>query len=151
MKSWIPVLTAAPLLLLGALACSPALPDRASPPKEIPPTLTRSDHIDVAASDFAFAARRTRSATGTVDFVITNVGQTKHEFVIVPVTNGRYGLPIGEVEAFAPGETRALRTDLAEGKYEFVCLLVSGPSSAAEVSVASHLSKGMRLGFEVSN
>lgn len=141
------MLPALALVALTVAACGPA---RASPPASAPeliePHAASADAVQVTANDYAFALSVDRMRAGAIDFVVKNAAERDHEFVVVPIEDGRFGLPIGEIEAFGGGETRAMRAELRPGQYELVCLIVS----LNEGHAASHLALGMRTPFEVT-
>lgn len=140
------MLPALALVALTVAACGPA---RASPPAPelIDPHAASADAVQVTANDYAFALSVDRMRAGAIDFVVKNTAERDHEFVVVPIEDGRVGLPIGEIEAFGGGETRAMRAELRPGQYEFVCLIVS----LNEGDAASHLALGMRTPFGVTD
>ncbi len=83
---------------------------------------------------------------GTIDFVVHNAASERHELVIVPRDGDRYGMPFGEIEPFDAGQTHALRAQMAPGKYELVCLIIS----VIDGEPQSHMSRGMKVAFEVT-
>ena len=127
-------------------ACFSAKAQQVSPPRLIPPEQASTSAVQVEQQDYKFNLKESRASAGTIDFVVRNGGKEDHEFVIVPVEGGRYGLPIGEIEAFAPGEMRAMRAELRPGQYALVCLMVS----VADDEPQSHMALGMRATFEVT-
>jgi hypothetical protein len=134
------------LVILTAAACSTAQARLTDDAREFDASKAAPDAILVTASDYKFDLGRDSHRAGTIEFVAGNIAEQPHEFVIVPVQDGRYGDPVGEIEAFPSHERRALRADLAPGKYEFVCLLVSVEDGVAQ----SHMALGMRAPFEVT-
>ncbi len=128
-----------------AAACASA---RAAPPQPRPldPNDASPDAVRVTDHDYKFEATTNRVKAGTIDFVVTNEGKRAHEFSIVPLDGDRYGLPIGEIEPFVPGETHAMRADLRPGRYVFVCLVVS----IVDDEPRSHMGLGMRFPLEVT-
>jgi len=127
-------------------ACFSATAQQTSPPRLIRPEQASTAAVQVEQQDYKFNVDRSRASAGTIDFVVRNGGHQDHEFVIVRVKNGRYGLPIGEIGAFAPGETRAIRADLSSGEYALVCLMVSVEDNEPQ----SHMALGMRAMLEVT-
>jgi hypothetical protein len=132
--------------LVLAAACSTAQARLADDAREFDASKASPDAILVTASDYKFDLGRDSARAGQIEFVVGNIAMQNHEFVIVPVTGGRYGDPIGEVESFPSHERRALRADLAPGTYAFVCLLVSVEDGIAQ----SHMGLGMNAPFEVT-
>src|SRR6266566_325833 len=118
------VLICAVSLLAGAACYSDAAP-LAAIPKHIKPDEASASAVHISEKEYKLDVTSGAAHAGTIDFVVDNQGKQAHEFVIVPVKNGRYGEPVAEIEHFPPGESRAIRADLAPGKYVFVCLMVS--------------------------
>lgn len=146
MKRHIILLACLALLAIAATACSTAQATLRDDAREFDASKASPDAILVTASDYKFDTGRDAHRAGTIEFVVGNIADQPHEFVIVPVQDGRYGDPVGEVEAFPSHDRRALRADLAPGRYEFVCLLVSVEDGVAQ----SHMALGMRAPFEVT-
>ena len=146
------------LIAVTALACY-AEPHIRAEPRLIEPASASDDAIHILADEFSYETSANRVKPGVTDFVVVNSGDYEHEFVIVPLQDGRFGLPIGEIEAFQPGETRAMRADLAPGSYALVCLLLRGSGLSnhelTELSederVTPHMALGMTVPFEVDN
>jgi cupredoxin-like protein len=138
---------AAATIALSAFACGAGDDEPVSEPKSIEPASASADAIQVVAADYAFALSAESVSAGTVDFVVRNEAARDHEFVIVPLEGDRFALPLGEIEAFGAGETRAMRAHLSPGRYEFVCLIVS----ISDGVPASHMALGMRTPFEVAD
>ncbi len=134
------------LVGLGAAACFKAEARPAPAPEEIRVADAAPSAVLINASEFRLDLTTHTAKAGTVDFVVRNDGRQEHEFVVVPVRDDRYGMPLGEIEAFAAGQTRALRAQLAPGKYTFVCLIVSDVHGQPK----SHMSLGMKTDFEVT-
>ena len=132
--------------LAASAACFSAEARQVSPPKLVRPEQASASAVQVEAREYSFSLKESRMPAGTIDFVVRNSGQEDHEFVIVPVKNGRYDLPIGEIEAFAPGQTRAIQAELSPGQYEFACLMVS----VANDEPQSHMTLGMQATFRVT-
>ena len=131
--------------LLGA-ACFTAEATRAPEPEEINPSEASDGAVQVVIPDYRFDISTRSVKAGTIDFVVRNDADEPHEFVIVPRDGDRYGMPFGEIEPFAPGQTHALRAQLAPGTYEFVCLIID----VIDGEPKSHMSVGMKTGFEVT-
>ena len=134
------------LMLVAAASCTSAQAHVREEAHPFDPAKAAPDAILVTASDYKFDVGRDSARAGTIEFVVGNIAKQRHEFVVVPVDNGHYGDPVGELEAFDPHDRRALKVDLAPGKYVFVCLLVSVEDGTAE----SHMALGMRAPFEVT-
>lgn len=105
-----------------------------------------ADAVQISAKSYQFDLSVPSATAGTVDFVVHNDSLNEHEFMIVPYEDGRYGAPIGEIEPFGGGETKALRAQLEPGHYRFVCLVVSVVNGAPK----SDMSRGMNADFEVT-
>ncbi|MBI5284076.1 MAG: cupredoxin domain-containing protein [Chloroflexi bacterium] len=131
--------------LLSA-ACFTAEATRVPEPEEIDPSQASADAVQVVVTDHRFDISTGHAKAGTIDFVVRNDADEPHEFVIVPRDGDRYGMPLGEIEPFEPGQTRALRAQLAPGSYEFVCLIID----VIDGEPKSHMSVGMKTGFEVT-
>ena len=136
-------------LALGALlfsACFNAEARSVPPAEEIAPVEASTAAVRVSATDYQFTLTAVRAKAGTIDFVVHNNSLTEHEFMIVPFENGRYGVPVAEIEPFGGGETKALRAQLAPGHYRFVCLVISVVNDTPR----SDMSRGMNALFEVT-
>ena len=131
--------------MLIAAACTAGEARILAEPREFDPFRATPDAILISPSEYKFDVGHNTAKAGTIQLVAGNIGKQKHEVVIVPVSEGRYGAPVAEIEAFGPQERRGLKVDLAPGRYEFVCLLVSVEDGNAE----SHMALGMREPFEV--
>ncbi len=131
--------------LLGA-ACFTAEAGRAPEPEEISLSEASESAVQVIIPDHHFDISTHSVKSGTIDFVVHNGADEPHEFVIVPRDGDRYGMPFGEIEPFDGGQTRALRAQLAPGKYEFVCLIID----VIDGEPKSHMSVGMKTSFEVT-
>jgi hypothetical protein len=131
--------------LLGA-ACFTAEARRAPAPEQISLSDASESAVQVTASDYHYNVSTPRVKTGTVDFVVHNAASEQHEFVIVPRDGDHYGMPFGELEPIDAGQTHALRAQLAPGKYEFVCLIIS----VIDGGPKSHMSLGEKADFEVT-
>lgn len=125
--------------------------------------------LSVAASVFHAAAAEQRSAattvrvqlkewkvvpsvasvrSGTVTFVVRNVGNLSHDFVVLRTNLAPGKLPVakarakevgrvGKTQVFRPGLTRRLTLTLRPGKYVLIC------------NVPGHYQAGMFVGFRV--
>ena len=130
---------------MGA-ACISAEARQYADPKIIGPDAASSAAIRVGLVDYAFELETTSAPAGVIDFIAENKGTDFHEFVIVRRLGDHYDLPYGEIEAMEPGETGAIRADLAAGSYALVCLIVS----VADGEPQSHMALGMFAPFEVT-
>ncbi len=131
--------------LLGA-ACFTAEARRVPEPEQISLSEASESAVQVIASNYHYDISTRSVKTGTIDFVVHNAASEQHEFVIVPRDGDRYGMPFGEHEPFDAGQTHALRAQLAPGKYELVCLIIS----VVDGEPKSHMSRGMKVEFEVT-
>jgi hypothetical protein len=131
--------------LLGA-ACFTAEARRGPEPEQISVSDASESAVQVTASSYRYDVSARSVKTGTIDFVVHNAASERHEFVIVPRDGDRYGMPFGELEPFDAGQTHALRAQLAPGKYEFVCLIISLINGEPK----SHMSLGQKADFEVT-
>jgi hypothetical protein len=143
MRRWLPLV--ASVLLLAAPACVTDV-HVAPPPELLAIAQTGSDAIDVKAHEFGFDISRANIPAGVATFRVHNEGTVPHEFVIVPVHDGHYGTPVGEIEPFAPGEVRGLRVSLDAGAYRIVCLQVFKLPEGA----ASHMALGQSEPLKVT-
>lgn len=134
------------LVALLASACFTAEAKRLPEPEKISPAMASADAVTIMASDYKYEVSRHSATAGSIDFVVTNDAKQQHEFVIVPVHDGRFDLPLGELEPFDPGSTRAIRANLAPGRYQFVCLIVSIIDSEPR----PHMARGMNVEFVVT-
>lgn len=107
---------------------------------------TSQETVRVYAQEYEFEADAQRIQAGRTVFFVHNRGLRSHELAIVPFEGGRYGLPVGEVEALEPGEEGAVEVGLGPGTYRLVCLLTSQDSGGA-----SHMSLGQELTIEVTS
>ncbi|SRR5579884_1720 len=93
--------------------------------------------VQVTETDFKIASSVTSFSPGvTYHFVITNKGQTSHEFMIMPKSEGSMsGMPmsnmdkmaLASIDSIAPGETKTLDytfpATAANSHPEFACYL----------------------------
>ncbi len=140
---FLPWLAAASLL---SAACFNAEARAVPAPEEIDVSQVSPDAIHISATNYRFDLPSSSAKTGTIDFVVHNDSLNEHEFMIVPYEDGRYGTPIGEIEPFGGGETKALRAQLAPGHYRFVCLVISVFNGTPK----SDMARGMNASFEVT-
>ena len=116
--------------------------------------------VAVALDDWSVTPEPTTAAAGAIGFSVENVGEHAHELVIAAGTVDDLtvvdGAPdeealgdalIGEIEAFAPGETCEGTFELAAGDYVLFCALVE---EEADGTMESHYEEGMVTTFTVS-
>jgi hypothetical protein len=111
--------------------------------------------VGVKLDEFSITSDATRVPAGTIRFTVDNVGEEKHEFVVVKgVAPGDLpldddgaldetalpaGALVGEIEPFAPGEVCDGVFGLAAGEYTLLCNVVEREDAKTE----SHLHEGM--------
>lgn len=140
---------ATPFLIVVAMLASACFSAdaRSSPkPQEIDLGEVASNAVLVQARDYRYSLSSGSARAGTVDFVVSNDASQEHEFVVVPIHSGRFELPLGELEPFEGGMTKALRAQLQPGQYKFVCLIVS----TIDGEPRAHMARGMSVDFEVT-
>jgi len=143
MSRIIPWLAVAGLI---SVACFNAEARAVPAPQEIDVSQAAPNAIHISANDYQFDLSAAATNAGTVDFVVHNDSLSEHEFMIVPYQDDRYGMPIGEIEPFGGGETKAMRVQLEPGHYRFVCLVISVVNGTPQ----SDMSRGMNVPFEVT-
>ena len=74
--------------------------------------------VDLTAADFKFDPSDPTVKSGEVSFNMKNDGQVTHSLEIEDVTPGHDQELEGDV---SPGQSGALKVNLAAGKYEFYC------------------------------
>jgi uncharacterized cupredoxin-like copper-binding protein len=126
------------------------------------PTPKGSTTVAVTLQEFAVLPQQPSAQAGSVTFAAENKGPNdKHELVVVKTDLDPTSLPkkadgsvdetgagvtlIGEIEEFAPGETKQVTFDLTAGKYVLFCNVVDTEKTPPEV----HYQLGMRAGFTV--
>ena len=134
------------LVALVGAACVTAEARRVPKPERDQPLRSIGERRQVIASSYHYDISTQSVKTGTIDFVVRNDASEQHEFMIVPRDGDRYGMPLGELEPFDAGQTHALRAELAPGRYELVCLIIS----VIDGEPKSHMARGMRTDFEVT-
>jgi len=87
----------------------------------------------VTLSEFNVAPKPADVASGPVTFNVSNGGKVEHEFVVVKTSkpasdllkNGKADETgnVGEIGSVKPGQTKALKLDLAAGHYALLCNL----------------------------
>jgi uncharacterized cupredoxin-like copper-binding protein len=105
--------------------------------------------VDVTLQEWAVVPAQTSVAAGSVTFNVENTGPDHpHELVVIRTDLSPDALPttdegavdeegegieiIGEVEEFAPGETRQVTFDLVPGSYVLVCNVKPGEEHGDE-------------------
>src|SRR5260370_20706126 len=99
-------------------------------------TSTGMQHVQVKETDFKIASSVTTFSPGThYHFVVTNNGNTAHEFMILPKSEGNMEMGMGDTHKIAsasidmiyPGETKTLDytfpSSAAGSHPEFACYL----------------------------
>ncbi|HEX6621267.1 MAG TPA: hypothetical protein VF024_16505 [Solirubrobacteraceae bacterium] len=87
----------------------------------------------VTLSEFNVAPKPTAVASGPVTFNVSNAGNVQHEFVVLKTSKPASDLlkggradesgNVGEIGAVKPGQTKALKLNLAAGHYALICNL----------------------------
>jgi hypothetical protein len=111
--------------------------------------------VGVKLDEFSIATDATRVQPGPIRFTVDNIGEEKHELVIVkgvapadlPLDDDgaldEAALPagalVGEIEPFAPGEVCEGVFDLAAADYTLLCNVVEREGDTTE----AHLHEGM--------
>lgn len=88
---------------------------------------TAATKVVVRASEFKFVLSRKTAPAGAVTFVVTNKGNTTHDFRIA----GK------KTKMLAPGRSATLKVVLKKGKYAYIC------------TVPGHAAAGMKGAFVV--
>ena len=78
-------------VLVLAVGCG-ANADVPEPPRPLALDEVRPEAVRVQTSEFACDVPEAKLREGMTDFVVYNAGRLAHEFVVVPVHEGRYGL-----------------------------------------------------------
>ena len=131
---------------LLSVACFNAEARALPAPEEIDVSQASANALHISATDYRFDLPTVSAKAGTIDFVVHNDSLGEHDFMIVAYADGRYGMPIGGIEPFGGGETRALRAQLEPGNYRFVCLVISVVNGTPK----SGMSRGMITSLEVT-
>ena len=107
--------------------------------------------VQVTETEYSITSSLTSFMPGIAyHFVVTNTGQTAHEFMIMPKSEGTMGnMSMGEmdtmalamIETIAPGETKTVN-------YTFPSS-TAGSSPEFAYYVAGHYETGMKLGVTV--
>jgi uncharacterized cupredoxin-like copper-binding protein len=93
-----------------------------------------STSVKVTMKEWGIAPVLSKVKAGKVTFVIKNVGQLNHEFLVLRTTTAASKLPVkgttavvsglvGKVKQFKPGLTRTITLSLKRGHYVFICNL----------------------------
>jgi uncharacterized cupredoxin-like copper-binding protein len=87
----------------------------------------------VTLSEFNVAPKPAAVAGGPVTFNVSNAGKVEHEFVVVKTSKPASDLlkggradetgNVGEIGSVKPGQTKALKVNLAAGHYALICNL----------------------------
>ncbi len=90
-------------------------------------------HQPPARKGFNVAPKPSQVASGRVTFNVSNAGHVQHEFVVLKTSkpasdllkNGRADETgnVGEIGRVKPGQTKALKLNLAAGHYALICNL----------------------------
>jgi uncharacterized cupredoxin-like copper-binding protein len=110
-----------------------------------------SSTVQVTETDYHIASSVTSFTPGTTyHFVVTNDGQTAHEFMIMPRSEGSMnGMPMANMDKMAlasidtinPGETRTLNytfpSSMVNAHPEFACYLPGHYESGMKLDVAT--------------
>jgi uncharacterized cupredoxin-like copper-binding protein len=107
-----------------------AAPPAAAAPVAAAPTAHASA---VTLSEFNVAPKPAALASGPVTFNVSNAGKVEHEFVVLKTSKPASDLlkggradeagNVGEIGSVKPGQTKALKLDLAAGHYALICNL----------------------------
>ena len=144
---------ALPTVVVGALAVM-ACNDHTAP-SPVP--------VNVTLRSFNISLDRSTAPRGTVIFRARNVGTDDiHEFLVIKTDRAPNALPtendgsyqengpgtqlLDEIEDIAPGETKELSLDLAEGNYVLICNMVHQEDDG---TLEVHYALGMRTAFRV--
>jgi uncharacterized cupredoxin-like copper-binding protein len=117
--------------------------------------------VDVTEDEFEITTSPDSVPAGMVEFVVENVGEELHEFIVVKTDLAEDELPlaeeggvdeesdeievIDEIEEVETGETETLTLELDSGDYVLICNRVVGSGDAA----ISHYELGMHVSFTV--
>jgi len=87
----------------------------------------------VTLSEFNVAPKPAAVAGGAVTFNVSNAGKVEHEFVVLKTSKPASDLlkggradetgNVGEIGSVKPGQTKALKLNLAAGHYALICNL----------------------------
>jgi uncharacterized cupredoxin-like copper-binding protein len=87
----------------------------------------------VTLSEFNVAPKPAAVASGAVTFNVSNAGKVEHEFVVLKTSKPASDLlksgradeagNVGEIGSVKPGQTKALKLELAAGHYALICNL----------------------------
>jgi len=147
------LIIALPIVMVGALSVT-ACNDHTAP-SPVP--------VNVTLRSFNISLDRSSAPRGTVVFRAHNAGTDDiHEFLVIKTDRAPNALPteddgsylengpgttlIDEIDEVAPGATRELSLDLAEGNYVLICNMVHVEDDG---SVEVHYALGMRTAFRV--
>jgi hypothetical protein len=119
--------------------------------------------VNVTLRSFNISLDRSSAPRGTVIFRARNAGTDDiHEFLVIKTDRAPNALPtenngsyqengpgtqlVDEIDEVAPGETKELSLDLAEGNYVLICNMVHQEDDG---TVEVHYALGMRTAFRV--
>lgn len=118
--------------------------------------------VDVAEREFEILLDEEAGAEGLTTFVVSNVGNEMHEFLVIRTDLAPNALPINadgsyfengpgtelvdEIEDIMPGEIVELTLDLPAGNYVLICNMVEVEDNG---EVESHYAEGMYAGYQV--
>jgi uncharacterized cupredoxin-like copper-binding protein len=119
--------------------------------------------VSVTLQEFSVIPAQNSVSAGDVTFRASNKGpKDNHELVVIKTDLAPDALPttseagvdekgagiqvIGEIEEFAPGQSKTASFDLEAGKYVLICNVVETEGGKPE----SHYKNGMRIGLTVT-
>jgi uncharacterized cupredoxin-like copper-binding protein len=118
--------------------------------------------VDVTLDEFKITASPKSVSAGTIEFVVENVGDEEHEFLVIQTDLDEDDLPLAdaggvdeegkdikvldEIEDIEPGATKNLTIDLDSGSYVLICNMVEEEDGG----VVSHYVLGMHVAFTVN-
>jgi hypothetical protein len=140
-------------VMVGALAAAAC--NEHTAPSPVP--------VNVTLRAFNISLDRSSAPRGTVIFRAHNAGTDDiHEFLVIKTDRAPNALPteddgsyeengpgtqlLDEIDSVAPGETKELSLDLAEGNYVLICNMVHVEDDG---TVEVHYALGMRTAFRV--
>lgn len=102
-------------------------------PAATPPAAAPAHASAVTLSEFNVAPKPSEVAHGRVTFNVSNAGRVEHEFVVLKTSKPASDLlkdgradetgNVGEIGSVTPGQTKALKLNLAAGHYALICNL----------------------------
>jgi uncharacterized cupredoxin-like copper-binding protein len=120
----------------------------------LPPGSVKITLSDLDATTMLLTPSPASTPAGSVTFIVTNLGDKEHEFVVLKTDlaasdlpfdesadeaeeEGEGVTPVDEIEELQPGETKNLTVDLEAGHYALIC------------NLEGHYRMGMRADFTV--